>query len=61
MYIPRERSLEPPEDTRKEICRCSFCGDPILEGDEYFDLRIPTGYEIDRVHVDCMEEWHRFD
>ena len=34
-----ERSyLEPPEDRRKVVCKCSACDEPIYEGDDIYEL-----------------------
>lgn len=33
-----ERSLEPPEDERKSLFTCDYCGEPIREYDVYYDI-----------------------
>lgn len=30
--------LEPPEDTRDTLYHCECCGDPIKEGDDYYEV-----------------------
>lgn len=30
--------LEPPEDRRKVVCKCSACDEPIYEGDDVYEL-----------------------
>lgn len=52
---------EPPEDTRRVFAQCEFCGEDIVEGDEYFDLSIPTNYQFHHVCVSCMNNWHYYD
>ena len=33
-----ERPIDPPEDKRKAVYSCEICDDPILEGEDYFNL-----------------------
>lgn len=47
-------SFEPPEDRRAVCCTCACCGEPILEGDDMYDLRwmnIPA-----RICAGCMDD-----
>lgn len=59
MYLP-ERSLEPPEDTRAVCFTCACCGEPIREGDEYWELMGSYYCEScidDAHHYDAEPEW----
>ena len=60
MYVP-ERPIEAPEDTRRVDYTCEFCGGDIMEGDEYFDLSIPTNYLYHKVCTHCMDNWHYYE
>ena len=58
-YEP-ERSLEPQPDTRRVFAQCEFCGEDIMEGDEYFDLRCPTNWKYHYVCAACMDNAHYY-
>lgn len=48
-----ERSyLEPPEDRRRFVCKCSSCRDSILDGDIVFDL------EGENFCESCVDDAH---
>lgn len=37
-YNIPERPLDPPEDGRPVVYKCKLCGEPIREGDDYYDI-----------------------
>lgn len=55
-YDIPERPLDPPEDTRKCVYRCAICEDPILEGDDYYE--IPS---LGPCCEKCIEDSRRHD
>ena len=56
MYYP-ELPLEPPEDTNDKVAfRCNWCGNEILEGEEFYDIPL-----LKRVCTTCMDNWHHYD
>lgn len=60
MYFTPEPYLEPPEDTRPVCYTCSCCGEPIREGDEYWELMGQHFCEScidDAHHYDAEPEW----
>lgn len=50
-----ERPLEPPEDKRRVVYTCSCCGEPIYEGDEYWELCGSYYCEA------CIDDAHHYD
>lgn len=56
-YIKPKHALVPPEDKRAVCYTCACCGEPILEGDEYWDLRYLIGYLCEN----CFEDAHHYD
>lgn len=60
-YYGSERSLEPQPDTRRVFAQCEFCGEDIMEGDEYFDLCVPTNRKYHYVCTTCMDNAHHYD
>ena len=54
-YVP-ELPIDPPEDDRLAVYTCRICGDPILEGDEYYS--IPSYGEC---CASCIGDAHHYD
>lgn len=59
-YIP-EPNLEPPEDTREIIGQCRCCGEPIREGDSYYELDDYEGGEMSLLFCEsCVDSSRRY-
>lgn len=55
-YNVPERPLDPPEDTRKRVYSCAICGEPIREGDDYYDI-----HKLGPCCEECIEESHKYE
>lgn len=55
-YDIPERPLDPPEDTRACCFRCAICREPILEGDDYYDIP-----DLGPCCEDCIKDSRRYD
>lgn len=60
MYWTPEPRLDPPEDERHIVYTCACCGEPIREGDEYWELCGKHYCEScidDAHHYEAEREW----
>lgn len=48
--------LEPPEDTRRKVCNCKICGEPVREGDDVYDI---PGFGV--CCTICIDESKHYD
>lgn len=55
-YNIPERPLDPPEDTRKVVFRCRICEEPILEGDDYYEIS-----DIGPCCEECIDNAKRYE
>ena len=54
-----ERSyLEPPEDRRRVVCKCSACDEPLYEGDDVYEL---MGFTFCQSCVDDAHSYAELD
>lgn len=51
-YLP-DYKLTPPEDDRRAVYTCQICGEPILKGDEYYDIA-----EFGICCAECISDAH---
>lgn len=51
-----DRHLDPPEDTRRAVYNCEICNEPILEGDEYYNI---PNFGI--CCAECISDAHHYD
>ncbi len=49
-YNYPDQALVPPEDNRRFCCRCKYCNEDILEGDEIFK------FQGDVYHEECFAD-----
>ena len=51
-----ERDLNPPEDNRKPVYKCSICGEGIFAGDDYYDI-----HNVGLCCEGCISDAKRYD
>ena len=51
-----EASLEPPVDRRRKVYTCAMCEEPILEGDDYYEIG-----DFGMCCTNCIDDAKRYD
>lgn len=54
-YVP-EQPLEPPEPNLRKVFTCEICGDPIYEGEDYYDIP-----DFGQCHDNCIHDCKRYE